>query len=132
MQGQTPLHEVINAVEGFMNDTLKLTIQKGKTVICPMWQGVEFLGAYIKPYRTYISNQCLRRIHQKTDTYRKKNLLNNPINSINSYLGIFSHYKSYKLRTEWFCHLYGLFQYGAFNRQMTKFIPLEKWNAPSA
>lgn len=119
------LHTIIATVEQFMSDVLNLSIQKGKTIINSMWQGVEFLGAYIKPYRIYISNQCLRRIRNKTSHFRT--LLSNPINSVNSYLGIFSHYKSFNLRTAWFCHLHGLFHYGVFSSDMKRFIPLDKW-----
>ncbi|MCQ2793630.1 MAG: RNA-directed DNA polymerase, partial [Bacilli bacterium] len=99
------LKQCVRQIERFLETELGLTIQKGKTIINSMWQGVEFLGAYIKPYRTYISNQCLRRIRNKTSHFRT--LLSNPINSVNSYLGIFSHYKSFNLRTAWFCHLHG-------------------------
>lgn len=118
------LHEIIAAVEQFMGCALNLIIQKGKTIINRLWQGVEFLGAYIKPYRTYISNQCLRRI--------KKNLfqvdkLPNPMASINSWLGVFSHYSSFNMRVSMFCKLRQMFKYGVYSTDFTKFIPMEKW-----
>ena len=56
---------------------------------------VEFLGAFILPYRTYISNESLKRIHYRLLTLKIKGY--EFINSINSYFGVFSHYNSYNI-----------------------------------
>ena len=107
-----------------MESRLALKIQKGKTIIRSMHQGVEFLGAYIKPHRTYISNQCLRRIKKNVYTITKND---NAIASINSWLGIFSHYNSYKLRVDIFTKIKNVFNIGVYDKKFTKLIPKDKW-----
>ena len=39
----------------FLRDELGLTLHEGKTVICNVRYGVEYLGAYLKPWRRYVS-----------------------------------------------------------------------------
>lgn len=46
----------------------------------------------------------------------------NFFNSINSYLGIFKHYNSFKIRKELFSELPNIDKYGYFNDYYTKFI----------
>ena len=118
------LHDCIIKIEEFMESRLALKIQKGKTIIRSMSQGVEFLGAYIKPHRTYISNQCLRRIKKNVYTITKND---NAIASINSWLGIFSHYNSYKLRVNIFTKIKDVFNIGVYDKNFTKLIPKDKW-----
>ena len=118
------LHDCIIKIECFMESRLALKIQKGKTIIRSMSQGVEFLGAYIKPHRTYISNQCLRRIKKNVYTITKND---NAIASINSWLGIFSHYNSYKLRVGIFTKIKNVFNIGVYDKKFTKLIPKDKW-----
>lgn len=117
------LHDCITKIESFMEDRLSLKVQKGKTTIRSMHQGVEFLGAYIKPYRTYISNQCLRRIKKNVYTITKND---NAIASINSWLGIFSHYNSFRLRVNIFTNIKNVSKIGVYDRNFTKLIPINK------
>lgn len=113
------LHKIIPLIQKFLKEELHLDINCGKTKITNVKYGVEFLGAYIKPYRTYISNASLRRIKTKLSNIMKKP---NFFNSINSYLGIFRHYSSFKLRKELFSKLPNIDNYGYFNNDYTKFI----------
>ena len=117
------LHKIIPLIQKFLKEELHLDINCGKTTITNVKYGVEFLGAYIKPYRTYISNASLRRIKTKLSL-----IGNNPnvINSINSYLGIFKHYSSFKLRKELFSKIPNISEKGYFNKDYTKFIPYSK------
>ena len=114
------LHKIIPLIQKFLKEELHLDINCGKTTITNVKYGVEFLGAYIKPYRTYISNASLRRIKTKLSL-----IGNNPniINSINSYLGIFKHYSSFKLRKKLFSEIPNILEKGYFNKDYTKFIP---------
>jgi hypothetical protein len=62
---------------------------------------VEFLGSFIKPWRIYISRHSLQRIELKLkmlDFSSPKKVLR----SINSYLGIFQHTASYRIRRRLF------------------------------
>ena len=76
--------------------------------------------------RIYISNQCLRRI--KSQLYDPKYLENNKnlIASINSYLGLFTHYKSNNIKKSLFLNLPKLLEMGEFNDDFTKFEEIKK------
>lgn len=113
------LHKIIPLIQKFLNKELHLDINCGKTTITNVKYGVEFLGAYVKPYRTYISNASLRRIKTKLNKIGNKP---NFLNSINSYLGIFKHYSSFKLRKELFSKIPNIENKGYFNTDYTKFI----------
>lgn len=115
------LREIIPLIRYFLKKELHLELHMGKTQITSARHGVEFLGAFVKPYRTYISNQCLRRIRKKLCEHnRKKDWGKDPTHIVNSYLGMFSHYSSYRLRTLFFCSLHSLFRYGIYNSTVTK------------
>ena len=91
------LKGLIPEISSFLYDELGLKINLQKTKIYDAYHGVEFLGAYIKPFRTYISSSSLKRIKRKVNKCEiedKKHLQS----SINSFLGVFSHYDSYCLR----------------------------------
>ena len=74
-----------------MKNTLELDINDGKTKIVNVKQGVEFLGSFIKPYRTYISNTTLGRIRKRLFKMQNEGIKKDPTNSINSFLGVFKH-----------------------------------------
>ena len=91
-QNKEKLLSYIPLIKTFLKEKLLLDLHMGKTRIINSNYGAEFLGAYIKPNRIYISNQCLRRI--KSQLYDPKYVENNKnlIASINSYLGLFTVY----------------------------------------
>ena len=64
-------------------------------------QGVEFLGAFVKPYRDYISNKTLNRISQNLKTMDMHDAKHVEA-SINSYLGVLSHSSSFNIKRELF------------------------------
>ena len=81
-------------------------------------RGVEFLGAYIKPYRTYMSRHSLTRMEEKIADmdYSKPRKV---IRSLNSYLGIMAHTSSYKIRRRMFLKSEFL-RIGLFDEGLTK------------
>lgn len=87
----------IPAISQFLKDELGLDLHMGKMSISDVEHGVEFLGAYIKPYRTYVSRRTLERIEKKLNEldYSKPRKV---LRSVNSYLGILQHTKSYRIR----------------------------------
>lgn len=114
------LKKLIPKIYDFMLGELGLRINMQKTRIYDAYRGVEFLGAYIKPFRTYISSSLLKRIRRKVGNCRvddKKHLQS----SINSFLGVFSHYDSYCLRRTIFGNNYRLNNYGKFDKVWLKF-----------
>lgn len=82
--------------------------------------GTEYLGGFILPYRTYISRDSLRRVYdglEKMDYTDKKSVLS----SVNSYLGVLSHYSSYNIR----CNLFlkeKLLKVSSFDKGINKMI----------
>lgn len=94
---------LVPKIRHFLKVELGLDLHMGKLHVCNVAHGVEFLGAYVKPYRIYVSNQSLRRVRQNlneidfTDPEKV-------FRTVNSYLGMFIHYASYNLRHELFMH----------------------------
>lgn len=88
-------------VREFLADELGLQLHMGKLHIRDVRHGVEFLGAFVKPYREYVSNKTLNRIvskMQEIDLHDGKRVSA----TVNSYLGILSHTASFNLRQELF------------------------------
>ena len=90
----------------------------GKLKISEVNHGVEFLGSYIRPWRTYVSRKTLVRIEKKVkeiDCSKPSKALR----SVNSYLGILHHTSSYRIRRKLFLKSEFL-KIGIFDRDMTK------------
>lgn len=122
------LLSVLPKIKLFLEKELKIQLNDGKTIITTVQQGVEFLGAYIKPYRTYISNQSLKRIKCQLFDIEFKNDIGdkNIVASINSFLGIMKHYSSFNIRKNLFDSLLFLRDFGEFNEDYTKFRLYQK------
>ena len=81
--------------------------------------GAEFLGGFIKPYRIYISNESLNRMMVSVASMNMRNP-NDVWASVNSFLGVLSHYSSFNIRSRMFFNS-ELLKLGTFNREMTQF-----------
>ena len=88
-------------VREFLADELGLQLHMGKLHVREASQGIEFLGAFVKPYRDYISNKTLERITRNIRTMDLRDV-NHVEASINSYLGVLSHSSSYNVKRELF------------------------------
>lgn len=117
------LRSIIPHIKDFLKNTLALDVNQGKTKISTSNKGVEFLGAYVKPFRTYISKQCLKRIKEQLYEFDAHDTDKNIQHMINSFSGVFNHHKSYNIRSELFNNIHRLNMYGFFNKGYTKFIP---------
>ena len=91
------LLEQVPKVREFLADELGLQLHMGKLHVREVSQGVEFLGAFVKPYRDYISNKTLARIEENVKTIDLSDIEHAEA-SINSYLGVLSHSASYNIR----------------------------------
>ena len=112
------LLSLVPEIRRFLKAELGLELHMGKLEITEVHHGTEFLGAFIKPYRIYISNHALNRILKKIEDFD----FSKPwrlLRSINSYLGIFQHTASYKLRMRIFLKK-EILRIGIFNKDMTK------------
>lgn len=113
------LLSLVPRIRAFLWEELGLELHMGKLEITEVHQGVEFLGAYIKPWRTYISNHSLARVCQRIvemDFTKSWKI----VRSVNSYLGIFCHTASYNL-TRKLLMKKEILCIGVFNIEMTKF-----------
>ena len=92
---------IVPLIRQFLKDKLGLDLHMGKLRIDDVNYGVEFLGGFVKRYRNYISRHTVKRMLGKL---REKNEYeyNEMYCTINSYLGMLSHYSSYKLRNDIF------------------------------
>lgn len=106
----------------FLQQELGLALNPDKIRIVDVRQGVEFLGAFLKPYRTYPASASLRRMKRKVlglrptvgDTLRP---------AVNSYLGVLGHYATYRLRRVLFGSMAELSRYGRFSGDGLRFYP---------
>lgn len=112
------LLSIVPRVRAFLKTELGLDLHMGKVRISKASQGVEFLGAYIKPYRIYMSNATIQRVRRRLSgmNFRDKDAV---VRSVNSYLGIMAHTSSYNLRRELFFQPEFL-RIGYFDKDMTK------------
>lgn len=88
------LHTLIPQVRKFLKDELDLTLHEGKVRISSVNQGVEFLGAYLKPHRRYVSTTTLRRMQRKLSSLALETDAERLQSRIASFRGVLSHYKT--------------------------------------
>ena len=112
-------------VASFLRDNLGLELNWDKIHIVDVKHGVEFLGAYIKPFRTYISSSSLDRMKVKLNSYCKVNKMGarGLQSSVNSFLGVLSHYDSYCMRRVMFGYHSVLQLWGRFDPLWLRFTP---------
>jgi hypothetical protein len=116
------LLSLIPQVRTFLRDELHLDIHEGKTAVCDVRRGVEFLGAYVLPYRTYIANKSLQRMKEHVHALDCRDAAS-VCRSVNSWLGTLSHYNSYNIRRR----LFAKYKSAAlFNLDMTRCLTLNK------
>lgn len=103
-ENKEALRRIIPLAESFLQKELGLSLSRNKIAVFSAYRGVEFLGAYLKPFRRYVSNKCLKRMEGKMALW-EDHPPEHPMQSINSYLGITSHYRAYNIRQQWLCGL---------------------------
>jgi len=107
-QNKEYLKQLLPKIKQFLQTELQLTLHPKKIHLQHYKKGIKFIGAVILPNRIYVSNRTKGNFY---NVIQKQNLIardHKPtrqeqkdfIASMNSYLGIMSHYKSYKLRKE--------------------------------
>ncbi len=119
------LKSMIAPIREYLSKELHLELNMDKLQIHDAYSGVDFLGAYIRPYRTYVSASSLRRMRQKlyTSAYESREQMQS---AINSFLGVMSHYDSYRMRRVMFGYEYGLQRHGGFSPDWLRFRPFGK------
>ena len=101
------LKQTIDKIKVFLTKELDLELHPLKIYLQHYSKGVNFLGATIKPYRTYISRRTKSNFIQCIDYWnRRLSVIENPSLDelekmracINSYLGLMKHHYSYNIR----------------------------------
>lgn len=113
------LRSLIPKIRRFLADRLLLDMHMGKTRITDARRGVEFLGAYLMPRRTYISNISLRRMASQVEQTRGRQP-EGVWRAVNSWLGVLQHYRSFNIRCEMLLRT-DILTIGHFDRRMTQF-----------
>ena len=133
------LLSLVPRLRDFLKRELGLDLHMGKLEVSEVHRGVEFLGVFVKLYRTYTSNKTIERICKSIRLLIHPSrrhagpAMTHPLNSrrgrplpaarmlrsVNSYLGILSHTASCRLRRELFFRKEFL-RLGVFDAGMTK------------
>ena len=100
------LKSLIPQLSNFLLSTLQLTLHPKKIYLQHYTKGVKFLGTVIKPNRIYIANRTKGNFYKAIQKHNQVVLNSKPtkteicsfLSSMNSYLGIMKHYRTYKLR----------------------------------
>lgn len=114
------LLSLVPKIREFLKSELGLELHMGKLEVSEVHRGVEFLGSFIKPYRTYISNHSVERMKKKISEMD----FSKPLKvqrSVNSYLGIFQHTASFRLSRKLLLRK-EIMRCGIFTPDMTKMI----------
>ena len=107
-QNKAYLQSCISRIITYLKDTNALDLHPNKIYLQHYSKGVQYLGAVIKPHRVYIANRTKGNFYSAIEKQNKVARSHKPdkeeqrafLSSMNSYLGIMKHYKTYKLRKE--------------------------------
>jgi len=120
---RTFLKSIIPKIKKYLWDNLGLTVHSKKIYLQPCKNGVKFLGCFIKPSHIVSNHRTVENFKHSVIFHNNIALNHKPdkeernsfISSINSYLGILKHYKTYNKRKHivknhishlWFKHTY--------------------------
>lgn len=98
------LKKCVPLIKSYAEKELLLTIHPDKLYLQECHKGIIFIGAFIKPHRIYCGNRALSKFYEALNT---KYLEYNPenvdgfVSSVNAYLGLMKHYKTYGIRKKY-------------------------------
>ena len=116
------LYGIVPQVRKFLRDKLELELNEDKVRVVDAYKGVEFLGAYVKPYRTYPSTRSLRRMRGRMKSLDWMERPRRIQARVNSMMGALSHYDCYQLRKV-LAYQSRLCEYGEVSDDGLRFIP---------
>ena len=96
------LENVIVQVRDFLTQKLWLELHEWKIILNSCEQGILFLWAYIKPWRTYIGNRTKKNMYEclaKRDEEKFEA-------QMQSYLGLMGHFQTNRLKKKIYPHIY--------------------------
>ena len=103
---QTFLQDIVPKLAHFLQHHLQLTLHPKKIYLQHYSKGVQFLGTVIKPHRIYMANRTKGNFYAAIQKHNRVVQTAKPdkterdafLSSMNSYLGILKHYKTFALR----------------------------------
>ena len=123
---------IVPKVKAFLSERLGLGFHDGKLQLTSIWHGVEFLGAWLKPFRVYVSRNCVGRINRKLDMLASKQP-EKWYASLNSYCGLLSHWNNFNVRQILLLKRHHFTRYGMFDFCLRHYYPVRSdlqsdWN----
>lgn len=97
-QDKEHLKSLIPIVRNYLADKLQLTLHPNKIYLQYYSKWVKFLGAYLKPRRTYIHRRTLWNFKKKMKWLVGGLDVKDELNMINSYLGVLRHGRNFTVR----------------------------------
>lgn len=98
-QDKDYLLRAVPKIRALLSQTAGVELHPHKFYIQHYTKGVKFVGAVIKPHRTYVANRTvnnafasIRRLH------KSRARVEDIVASVNSYLGIMRHHRTYRIR----------------------------------
>jgi len=100
------LKAIIPEIRSFLQNDLHLELHPKKIFLQHYKKGLKYLGAFIKPGRIYIANRTKGNFYNSIQKHNAVVRSHKPtkiekdsfLSSMNSYLGIMKHYKTYTIR----------------------------------
>ncbi|MDR1716024.1 MAG: hypothetical protein LBS20_09270 [Prevotella sp.] len=131
------LKEATGKIRNFLKGELRLELHPKKIYLQHYAKGVNFLGATLKPNRSYVSNRTKKNYIRNIDHWNRrladaepsKANLSKMRASINSYLGTMRHHYSYNIRKYILAGKYGsaVLKYGYMNKGLMRLVIRKKY-----
>lgn len=127
------LKEFISVIGDYLSCHLELRLHPNKIVLQPYENGTAFLGAMVKPYRRYILNRNKRKFICTVDQWNSylsnyasvddvpKTSLFEMRASVNSYLGMMRHYRTFRLKYKILAKKMPLYRFGYFSNGLESY-----------
>lgn len=117
------LRSIIPQIKLYLKNQLQLELHSDKLSIDNTCYGTQFLGAYVKPWRTYIAMKSAQRIKKRFAKMEKKGVENVSLlqSRCNSYSGLLGHYRGLSVRKSLLCQSHTIFRYGYWGRFIQNF-----------
>lgn len=105
------LQDCTGSIDDFLTSKLKLKLHPGKTKIFNVREDTSFLGAHIRPHRMYLANSTVASFHRAVHKMEQWASSGEPTSldeyynalaTLNSYLGLMTHYKCFRILEESF------------------------------
>lgn len=98
------LTSIVSDIARFLKSKLKLSLHQDKIEIRKYYQGIDFLGYVSFPYhrvlRKKTKKRMLKRIKEKIEKIKEKEMFDSFNQTVQSYFGILKHCEGYKIKKE--------------------------------